>query len=79
MKFFINLWRAHGTKVLGVSATFLGGLESFLALKPDMFELLMGQKAYAGTVLAVAFLITVVGPMVIRRGFTNTGVSGPPV
>ncbi len=70
----LSWWRNHATKFLGVGATFFGGVETLLAVKADSFKLILGERGYAVALVGIGFCTLVVGPVIIKRGFTNTAV-----
>jgi hypothetical protein len=58
----MNIYREHGTKILGTVITVLGG---FLLLPPDQQTALVGETA-------PRIAVSVTGLLTILRGFQNS-------
>jgi hypothetical protein len=65
-----NLWKQHGTKILGGS---VAGLGLLAAATPAQFQL-WGINAHTGLRISVIAL----GLLTILRGFTNSVAQTPP-
>jgi hypothetical protein len=72
MSFITNYWKGHGTKILGGVTAALGGVGTLLVAYPEQCKLIFGERGYAIATVGVGACVTIIGPALIKRGFTNS-------